>query len=141
MTGKRIFYPLLAFWEACRLVVLIIILDRLLSADLFSTGNALIVILLLANGSLIVPAGALYLFITNKHSTPLVLAVGAAKAAGIFTCLLGFGMVVVAIFRSLSVMAPNFPLLLEGAAYLIIFLIDLIFLVRLLSLKGEGGVD
>jgi hypothetical protein len=137
MAEKRFVFPLLAFWEAGRVVLLIIILHRFLPAELFAAGSAIIVILLLVNGTLIVPAGALYLFFTKKQSTPLVLTLCAAKAAELVTCLLGVGVVAVGFLRATNAPALVGALFLEGTGFLIIFLIDLIFLLRLLSFKAE----
>ncbi len=137
MAGKRIVLPLLSVWEICRFLFLIIILSRFLSGGLFPDGDALVLVLLLGNGSLLVPAGALYLFITKKHSTSLVLVLCIAKITGLFTCLLALGSAAAGFFRSLGELSAAGPYFFEGAGLFIIFLMDLIFLVRLLSLKVE----
>ncbi len=141
MAEKRTVFPLLAFWEACRVAMLVILLHQYLPADPAAAGQAFFFVLLLASGNLIVPAGALYLFLTKKHSAPLILTLCAAKIAGLFTCLLGLGAAVIGFFRAMSAPAPLGTFSLQGMGCLIIFLIDLIFLIRLLSLKVEGGVD
>jgi hypothetical protein len=138
MIYKRILYPILAGWETVRLVVLIGLLSFSFIGVFFPRGDILILSLLLGVGNLLVPAGALYLFFTGTVSRPLRLVLAAAKLLGLFTALLGFLAVFVQFIQSTLAEAPLPRLFFEAFALLFIFLLDLIFLSLLLSLKEEN---
>jgi hypothetical protein len=139
MKRKRIVLPLLSFWEACRLLFIILILSRFLPTELLAGRDSLAIVILLGIGNLFIPAGALYLFFTDKHSTSLLLVFCIAKITGIFTCLLALGTAAFVFFRGQNDPDTVRSLFMEGAGLLIIFFMDLIFLIRLLSLKVDEG--
>jgi hypothetical protein len=140
MNGKRILYPALAGWEIVRLLGLIGLLSYVMSDSLFPRGEITAFSLLLGVGNLIVPFGALYLFFTGASSRSLRLALVAAKALGLFSGVLCFAVVFLDFLRNAAAefATPSPDAFYEGSALFLIFLIDLIFLSLLLSLREEA---
>ncbi len=143
MARKPILYPALAGWEIVRLLVLIVLLAYASLGALFPRGEIVALSLLLGGGNLIVPFGALYLYFSGVPSRPLRLTLVAAKVLGLFTGALACAAVFIQFIGMIAADAQSSSpkSFFEGSVLAFIFLIDLIFLSLLLSLKEEAAPD
>jgi hypothetical protein len=138
MARQRTLYPALAVWEILRLLAVIGLVSYASFGVVFPHGDLVALSLLLGGGNLIVPFGALYLHFTRAESRPLRLALVAGKALGLFAAVLGFAAVFIQFLREWHASSPSPKPFFEASALFIIFLVDLIFLNLLLSLKEEA---
>jgi hypothetical protein len=136
MRKKRFLYLGLAFWELVRLVLLVFMITEAVLGAFVSSSETLLLFLLLGSGNLLVPAGALFLYFSEKKSPAMSFLLIAGKIIELFPCflvLLFFLSSFIEIFSSSALLRQT---LMEGIILLAIFAIDLLFLIILLSFKG-----
>ncbi|HEQ72259.1 MAG TPA: hypothetical protein ENN69_07205 [Spirochaetia bacterium] len=136
MKTKRFLFLNLALWELIRLVALLVVLSiTLREANLIRT-EMIVLLLVLGSGNLLVPAVSLVVYVRNRTDSQSVIILIAGKALELFPCLLGILAVLGRMVRGFSGPPFNLPLV-QGLILAAIFLIDLLFLVILLSFKVE----
>jgi hypothetical protein len=138
MMPKRIRYIALSLWELIRLVLVIIVLSSSLFGTIILRIETLLLFLLLGSGNLLIPAGALYFYFTQKKSVPLSILLVVGKIISLFPCFLSLLVILSGLAQnrptSSNALYPIFAVIL-----VIIFFIDLIFIFNLLSLKEEDA--